>query len=256
MQGPHGRRRGRAHRRRHDGSPAPRRRDRGAAVSELAHLETQPGRRDAAAPPSSARSTCPTPVRCSTRSLPRCPTTPRSSCSTSPQTTYLDSAGIAGLFRLAERLRIRRQDLRLVVPPDSPIRAVLRLTHLDHVIQVDDTPPGRVGAPRARARLTAYGPRVGRRASPLGYAVRLAHRVRGRRRGGEVGAVAEALEPARRAARAPGRRHGCARRGRRGRRRSSTSLGCTSSGRVCHPPTPPWHPTSSSKAATSSSTGS
>ena len=53
-------------------------------------------------------------------------------------TTYLDSAGIAALFRLAERLRGRRQDLRLVVPPGSPIRAVLHLTHLDHVIQVDD----------------------------------------------------------------------------------------------------------------------
>ena len=65
------------------------------------------------------------------------------------QTTYLDSAGIAGVFRLAERLRIRRQDLRLVVPPDSPIRAALRLTHLDHVIQIDDTPPERPepGAP-------------------------------------------------------------------------------------------------------------
>ena len=53
-------------------------------------------------------------------------------------TTYLDSAGISALFRLAERLRSRRQDLRLVVPPGSPIRAVLALTHLDHVIQVDD----------------------------------------------------------------------------------------------------------------------
>jgi len=56
-------------------------------------------------------------------------------------TTYLDSAGIAALFRLAERLRIRRQDLLLVVPPGSPIRAVLRLTNLDHVIQVDDALP-------------------------------------------------------------------------------------------------------------------
>ena len=56
-------------------------------------------------------------------------------------TTYLDSAGIAAIFRLAERLRLRRQDLRLVVPPDSPIRAVLRLTRLDHVIEVDDSPP-------------------------------------------------------------------------------------------------------------------
>ncbi|HET8987532.1 MAG TPA: STAS domain-containing protein [Humibacillus sp.] len=67
-------------------------------------------------------------------------------------TTYLDSAGIAAIFRLAERLRVRRQDLRLVVPPDSPIRAVLRLTHLDHVIQIDDTPawpqgPGASGSP-------------------------------------------------------------------------------------------------------------
>jgi anti-anti-sigma factor len=57
------------------------------------------------------------------------------------RTTYVDSAGIAAIFRLAERLRIRRQDLRLVVAPDSPIRAVLRLTHLDHVIQIDDTAP-------------------------------------------------------------------------------------------------------------------
>lgn len=62
-------------------------------------------------------------------------------------TTYLDSAGIAALFRLAERLRTRRQDLRLVVPPDSPIRAVLRLTHLDHVIPVDDTPSGAATPP-------------------------------------------------------------------------------------------------------------
>jgi anti-anti-sigma factor len=59
-------------------------------------------------------------------------------------TTYLDSAGIAALFRLGERLRLRRQDLRLVVAPDSAIRPVLRLTHLDHVIPVDDTTPGGV----------------------------------------------------------------------------------------------------------------
>jgi anti-anti-sigma factor len=56
-------------------------------------------------------------------------------------TTYLDSAGIAAVFRLAERLRNRRQDLRLVVPASSPIRPVLRLTHLDQVIPVDDSPP-------------------------------------------------------------------------------------------------------------------
>lgn len=55
-------------------------------------------------------------------------------------TTYVDSATIATLFRLSARLRDRRQELRLVVPTDSPIRAVLELTRLTHVIQVDEQP--------------------------------------------------------------------------------------------------------------------
>ncbi|MEO5666193.1 MAG: STAS domain-containing protein [Nocardioides sp.] len=50
--------------------------------------------------------------------------------------TYLDSAGISMLFKLAERLGYSRQPLRLVVPPDSPIRAVLELTNLTSVIPV------------------------------------------------------------------------------------------------------------------------
>jgi anti-anti-sigma factor len=53
-------------------------------------------------------------------------------------TTYLDSAGISMIFRLAERLRYSRQELRLVVPEDAPIRGVLRLTKLDQVIPVQD----------------------------------------------------------------------------------------------------------------------
>jgi anti-anti-sigma factor len=53
-------------------------------------------------------------------------------------TTYLDSAGISMIFRLAERLTYSRQELRLVVPQDAPIRAVLRLTKLDQVIPVLD----------------------------------------------------------------------------------------------------------------------
>ena len=56
-------------------------------------------------------------------------------------TTYLDSAGISMLFRLAERLGYSRQALRLVVPPDSPIRAVLELTRLTSVIPVVDSLP-------------------------------------------------------------------------------------------------------------------
>lgn len=54
-------------------------------------------------------------------------------------TSFLDSAGIAMIFRLAERLGYSRQELRLVVPPDAPIRAVLRLTNLDRVIPVQDS---------------------------------------------------------------------------------------------------------------------
>lgn len=55
------------------------------------------------------------------------------------ETAYLDSAGIAMIFRLAERLGVRRQELQLVVPDDAPIRAVLRLTSLDRVIPVLDS---------------------------------------------------------------------------------------------------------------------
>jgi anti-sigma B factor antagonist len=54
-------------------------------------------------------------------------------------TDYLDSSGIAMLFRLAERLGHRRQELRLVVPPDSPIRTALELTNLPQAIAVQDS---------------------------------------------------------------------------------------------------------------------
>ena len=56
-------------------------------------------------------------------------------------TTYLDSAAIAAFFRLSQRLRDRRQDLRLVVPDGSPIRAVIELTRLSQVIPVDESAP-------------------------------------------------------------------------------------------------------------------
>lgn len=54
-------------------------------------------------------------------------------------TAYLDSAGIAMVFRLAERLAHRRQELRLVVPQHSPIRAVLELTDVPRVVPVEET---------------------------------------------------------------------------------------------------------------------
>jgi anti-sigma B factor antagonist len=54
-------------------------------------------------------------------------------------TTYLDSAGVRLLFVLAERLRGRRQELIVVVPPGSPIRSVLEITGMTRVITIAET---------------------------------------------------------------------------------------------------------------------
>jgi anti-anti-sigma factor len=51
--------------------------------------------------------------------------------------TYLDSAGVALLLRLAERLRARRRQLYLVVPRGSPVRRVLEVTGLPRVIPLE-----------------------------------------------------------------------------------------------------------------------
>jgi len=52
-------------------------------------------------------------------------------------TSYLDSAGLALLFRLAERLHARRQQMRIVAPLESPVRTVLELTGLPRVIPLE-----------------------------------------------------------------------------------------------------------------------
>ncbi len=46
-------------------------------------------------------------------------------------TRYIDSAGIELLFDLSRRLGRRRQDLRLVLPEESPLRRVLSLTEIE-----------------------------------------------------------------------------------------------------------------------------
>jgi anti-anti-sigma factor len=45
-------------------------------------------------------------------------------------TRYLDSAAIEVLFDLSRRLARRRQELRLVMPPSSPLRRVIELTEV------------------------------------------------------------------------------------------------------------------------------
>jgi anti-anti-sigma factor len=43
---------------------------------------------------------------------------------------YLDSAAIEVLFDVSRRLARRRQELRLVMPPSSPLRRVIELTQV------------------------------------------------------------------------------------------------------------------------------
>lgn len=43
---------------------------------------------------------------------------------------YLDSAAIEVLFELSRRLGRRRQELRVVMPPDSPLKRVIELTEV------------------------------------------------------------------------------------------------------------------------------
>jgi anti-anti-sigma factor len=52
---------------------------------------------------------------------------------------YLDSAAIEVVFDLARRLGRRRQELKLVLPPSSPLTRVLMLTEVNSVAPVHET---------------------------------------------------------------------------------------------------------------------
>lgn len=52
---------------------------------------------------------------------------------------YLDSAAIEVVFDLARRLGRRRQELKLVLPPASPLVRVLTLTEVHSVAPVHET---------------------------------------------------------------------------------------------------------------------
>lgn len=55
--------------------------------------------------------------------------------------TYIDSAGIHLLFKLGGRLTRRRQQLRVVVPDDAPIRKIINLAGLGWTVPHDKTVP-------------------------------------------------------------------------------------------------------------------
>ena len=50
---------------------------------------------------------------------------------------YIDSAGLNMLFTLADELRERQQELRLVVPEDAPIARTLEITGLGGTIRTE-----------------------------------------------------------------------------------------------------------------------
>ena len=52
---------------------------------------------------------------------------------------YLDSAAIEVLFDLSRRLSRRRQELRLVMPPGSPLKRVIELTDVATAAPVHDS---------------------------------------------------------------------------------------------------------------------
>ena len=60
------------------------------------------------------------------------------------ETLYLDSAAIELLFELARRLGRHRQELRIAMPGDSPLRRVLELTDVRAVAPVHPTVRGAV----------------------------------------------------------------------------------------------------------------
>ena len=52
---------------------------------------------------------------------------------------YLDSAAIEVLFDVSRRLARRRQELRLVMPPESPLRRVIELTEVHTAAPVHES---------------------------------------------------------------------------------------------------------------------
>jgi anti-anti-sigma factor len=54
-------------------------------------------------------------------------------------TSYLDSSGVSLVFELAERLRRRQQQLRLVVPAGAPLLRVLRIVNAGDVVPIVET---------------------------------------------------------------------------------------------------------------------
>ena len=62
------------------------------------------------------------------------------------ETSYIDSSGISLIFDAAARLRNRRQELRLVVPPRSFVGEVLAAVSMQESVPIDPDLPGALKA--------------------------------------------------------------------------------------------------------------
>jgi anti-anti-sigma factor len=60
-------------------------------------------------------------------------------------TRYLDSSGVRMLFELAQRLRNRGQELKLVVADESHVRRVLLLTEVEQVVPLSSSVDAAIG---------------------------------------------------------------------------------------------------------------
>jgi anti-anti-sigma factor len=52
---------------------------------------------------------------------------------------YIDSVGIRMLFTFVRSLHNARQGMAIAVPPDSPVRKLLKITHLDEATEFRDS---------------------------------------------------------------------------------------------------------------------
>ena len=52
---------------------------------------------------------------------------------------YIDSVGIRMLFTLVRSLHASRQGMAIAVPPESPVRNLLKITHLDEATELRDS---------------------------------------------------------------------------------------------------------------------
>lgn len=71
---------------------------------------------------------------------------------------FLDSSGIGVLFGLGKRLAEHRQQLRLVVPSESPIRRVLGIVRIERVAPLHETVDEALAAIRSRTGGTSAAP--------------------------------------------------------------------------------------------------